>query len=302
MYDRDNNLLGYVQLSDSPAYGTEIVDSVARALVGASAVAVVVAGGVGWFISKRISAPLLALTEVTGKMAERVEKTVWTLRRFVADAAHELHTPLTALNTNLELAVTETNGAQRELFLQRAQAHLKRLETMTNNLLDLSRIETGTAEGERKPVELNALIRETSELYASRAEQAGVNFDVDLFVMPLYVEGNEGQLQRAVGGLLDNAIKFTNLGGDVGIRLRDCDTGAEITVEDTGIGILDEDLPQLFSRFHRGRNAASYPGNGLGLAIIKAIVEAHGGAVNVRSKAGRGTTVTLVLNRQSVAR
>jgi signal transduction histidine kinase len=93
------------------------------------------------------------------------------------------------------------------------------------------------------------------------------------------------QLTRAAANLLDNAVKFTAEGGTVTLRLRHVGSEASLTVEDTGIGIPRDDLPRLFSRFHRGRNAASYPGSGLGLAIVKAIVEGHGGTIAAESLA-----------------
>lgn len=102
---------------------------------------------------------------------------------------------------------------------------------------------------------------------------------------PIEIKGQADQLRRAIGNLIDNAIKFTPEGGTVTIDLQRGDGSIELCVSDTGIGIPADDLPQLFSRFHRGRNAAGYPGNGLGLAIVKAIVEAHGGAVGAENTA-----------------
>ncbi len=94
------------------------------------------------------------------------------------------------------------------------------------------------------------------------------------------MRGDPAQLRRAIGNLVDNAIKFTPEGGAITIGLQNNADAIELCVQDTGIGIPADDLPQLFSRFHRGRNVANYPGNGLGLAIVRAIVEAHGGSVN----------------------
>jgi two-component system sensor histidine kinase MprB len=206
------------------------------------------------------------------RMAGQVEETIITLRRFISDAAHEIHTPLTALRTNLELSPDDE-------FVERAQAQVERLEMLTEGLLDLSRIEAGAPAEVRAPVALIPLVQEVSELYASQAEQAGLTFDLTLPETSVTVQGDEAQLRRALGNLLDNGIKFTPEGGTVSAGL--CQEGewVELWVEDTGIGIPEEDLPHLFSRFHRGRNAAAYPGSGLGLAIVKAIVEAHGGQV-----------------------
>jgi signal transduction histidine kinase len=306
----DGNLIGYVELSQGPAYGSEIVDGVARAWAVASAVAIFLAAGVGLLISRRISAPLVALTDVTtrmtagnltartqidskdevgtlaksfNEMANRLAETITTLRRFVADAAHELHTPLTALRTNLELVINEDSEAKRHIFVERAQAQVARLETLTNSLLELSRIESGEIKRETTLLSLNDLVQETSELYASQAEQKGIEFSLEMLHEDIFVQVNDGQLRRAIGNLLENAIKFTPSGGIVRLGLRRHGDTIELWVQDNGIGIPTDDLPQLFSRFHRGRNAFEYPGSGLGLAIVKAIVDYHNGQVSAEN-------------------
>lgn len=316
VYNWDGELLGYVELSEGPAYGRQILGSVTRGWAIASAVAVLLAAVVGWAISHTISGPLLVLTEVTARMAagdlatraqatkrrdelgtlarsfnrmaNRVEETVVTLRRFVSDAAHEIHTPLTALRTNLELAPDND-------FVIQAKAQADRLEALTRALLDLSRLESGSAQEATAPVELTALVREASEPYASWAEQAGLTFGLTLPEGPVAVEGDEAQLRCALGNLLDNAVKFTPEGGAIRVGLRRKDNEAELWVEDSGIA--DEDLPHLFSHFHRGRNAAAYPGSGLGLAIAKAIVENHGGCIGVESTIGQGSRFSLTLSQ-----
>ncbi len=318
---RQNEVLGYLDLSEGPAYGSEIITSVAQALLGAGAVAALLAAGIGLYWSRRMSAPLLELTESTTRMANgdlsarttvssgdefgllatsfnhmasQVETTVTALRRFVADAAHELHTPLTALSADLELAVTDTNIERQITFIERARVQLKRLESLTTDLLDLSRIETHMTPADRKPIDLVQLAQDTSELYASRAEQAGIIFILTVPENHVQVSGNEAQLRRALGNLLDNALKFTPENGTITLGIQQQAKEAELWVTDTGIGIPPNDLPQLFSRFHRGRNAAAYPGSGLGLAIIKAIAESHNGKVTVTSNAD-GTRFALCL-------
>jgi signal transduction histidine kinase len=303
IYGSADQLLGYVELSQGPAYAREILEDVAWGLGIAGAVAVALAAVVGWLISRRISAPLVALTEVTAAMAEgdltaradvarrdelgtlarsfnqmadRVEEIVITLRRFVSDAAHEIHTPLTALHTNLELAREDEHVVQ-------AQTQVERLEALTEGLLDLSRLESGTQGQSLAPVPLVPLVQQVSERYASRAEQAGLTFDLSLPDTPVTVQGDEAQLRRALTNLLDNAIKFTPEGGSVLLGLRQEGDFSILWVEDTGIGIRSADLPHLFERFHRGRNAAAYPGSGLGLAIVKAVVERHEGQIRAEA-------------------
>ena len=309
---------GFVQISDGPAYGADILKSVARGWALASVTAVLLAATLGWFVSRRISAPVLALRSATGRMAQgdlssradiknrdelgqlarsfnemadQVEATVTTLRRFASDAAHELRTPLTALRTNLDLALDEKNEADRTTFLARAQAMVQRLEELNTNLLDLSRLEATSRAARETLVDLTDLLQQRTEFYASQAEQAELNLDVDLPAAPVLVYADTSQITRAMDDLVDNACKFTPQGGTIHVSLSQQAEQAVFSVTDTGIGIPSDELPQLFNRFHRGRNTTPYPGSGLGLAIVKAIVAAHGGNVDVKS-AGQGNGST----------
>lgn len=318
--DTGRNPLGSVRVSNGPAYGTEIINGVTSALIGAGAAAVLLAAGAGWFVSRTMTKPLLMLTDATARMADgdlsarvtlkrpdefgvlahsfdemaqRVEATVVALRRFVADAAHQIHTPLTAVHADLELAASEPDAPRQQMFIERAMSQLKRLEILTNDLLDLSRLEAHAVDDHRKSVDLVALVREISEAFASRAEQAGIAFNVETPDLSLRAVVNETQFRHAIGNLLDNAIKFTPENGTITVSVRRDGDLVELAVNDTGIGIAAEDLPQLFNRFHRGRNAAPYPGSGLGLAIIKAIIDGHQGQISVQSSAGDGTRFAL---------
>jgi len=306
-------LWGYLELSEGPAYGTQIVRSAAIAWGIAGALAVLLAATVGWLMSRNLSAPLLALTATTARMAagdlstrapatdradefgalarafnqmaDRVEETVTTLREFVSDAAHELHTPLTALHTNLELAGDSD-------AVRRAQGQVARLEALSEGLLDLSRIEAGAPTF--APVDVVALVQETVEIYASQAEQSNLTFTSTMPDGPAWVQGDAAHLRRALTNLLDNALKFTPAGGAVRGAVAGDPQSVAIHIEDTGIGIPEADLPHLFNRFHRGRNTAEYPGSGLGLAIVKAIAEEHHGQIEVNT-AETGAHFTLRL-------
>ena len=313
LFDSTGLLQGYIELSDGPAYGVDIVNSAARGWALAGAIAIILAALAGWLVSRRLSKPILVLTDVTTQMASgdlairadisghdeiatlarsfnymagQVEVTIMTLRRFVADAAHEFHTPLTALRTDLDLAIDSDGPAGQQELLTRAQDQIKRLESLTNGLLDLSRLEANGSQHQFAPLDLTALVEETSEIYASQAEQAGITFSLDLPQESITINGDDGQLRRALGNLLDNALKFTPEDGTVSVALHRTfdENQIELTIQDSGIGIPVDDLPQLFSRFHRGRNAATYPGNGLGLAIVKAIIERHGGRVMAENR------------------
>ncbi len=320
---KDNSSLGSVKLSQGPASGAAILASVAQGWLFASVVAILLAALVGWFISRRISAPVRALTAATtrmaqgdltsradvrgrdefgqlagsfNEMADQVETTVTTLRRFVSDAAHELRTPLTALRTNLDLASKENNARERRVFLARAQAMVQRLEELNANLLDLSRLEANGHGASETTIDWSSLLRERIEFYASQAEQAGLLFETDLPAAAMPVRGDPSQIVRAMDNLVDNACKFTPPDGTVRVQLSEQQGSGVFTVQDTGIGIPAEDLPQVFSRFHRGRNTNTYPGSGLGLAIVKAIAAVHHGSVEAHSDGqARGSLLILRL-------
>ena len=315
------NTVGYVELSEGPAIGRDVLISVAWGWAISGGVAVVLAVGAGLLISRRLSTPLLSLTEVTTRMAEgdlaarasvsrsdelgrlgsafnvmasRVEETIVTLRRFVADAAHQLNTPLTALGATVDLLADEADSTRRRVMVERACAQVDRLEQMSKGLLDLSRIESSGGQEALGAVDLASLVRETSEHYASQAEQAEVTFALQIAGEIPMIPGNANQIRQAVENLLDNALKFTPRHGAVAVALSHESRWVVVTVDDTGIGIEQDEIPRLFDRFNRGRNASDYPGSGLGLAIVKAVVEGHGGHVSAeRTSAGTRFTVML---------
>ena len=339
--------LGVLEFSNGPSYGADVIGSVSSAWLVASVFAVAIAALTGWYMSQRVTRPVLALENATQQMergnlavrvnlqderqqeflslarafngmAEQVEQTVSTLREFVADAAHELHTPLTALQANLELAREETldlpskspgahlpraqvpgsageNASVRTRYLTRAHEQGQRLEALVKSLLDLSRIEAAECKSNFAPVDFAELVREIGEQFASRAEQTEREFKLSLVDEPVIVVGHQDQLRQVLINLLDNALKFTPRDGLVSVSLERSENEVTLNVNDTGIGIPPEDLPHLFERFHRGRNVSEYTGNGLGLAIVKAIVSAHGGSVMVRSGPRQGTFVTISL-------
>jgi signal transduction histidine kinase len=320
---RNSSSSATVKLSEGPAYGRAILRNVARGWAIAGSIAVLLAASIGWYISRRMSAPVLALREVAGhmaqgdlssraavqaedefgqlalafnEMADQVETTVTTLRAFVADAAHELRTPLTGLRANLDLLSEEKDAAHRATFLADAKTMVQRLEALNSNLLDLSRLEANDPSARDVVVDLTELLQERIPLYASQAEQAGLVFQQDLPSVPVWTRANRNEIGRAIDNLVDNACKFTPQDGSVAFTLSTLDGQALISVLDTGIGIPADELPRLFHRFHRGRNVSPYPGSGLGLAIVKAIVIAHQGQIEAQSAGeGRGSKFSILL-------
>jgi signal transduction histidine kinase len=317
----DMNNGAYVKLSEGPASGRDALMSAIVAWILAAALAVVLAALAGWLIARRISRPVVALTEASDRMAAgdlgarapvaggdevgrlgesfngmaaRVETTVTSLRRFVADAAHEIGTPLTALQADLELAERKASSDDERRLVGRALDQTARLAGLSNNLLQLSRLEAGEPAAEEQSADVAAVARELADGVASRAEQAGV--DLTLHVTPgvLLVPLDRAHLQTVLANLLDNALKFTPEGGAVSLAVRREGDEAVATVADTGVGIPAEEQRQVFERFHRARNVSAYPGNGLGLAIVRAAVGRAGGTVSFTSTED-GTTFSVVL-------
>jgi signal transduction histidine kinase len=208
---------------------------------------------------------------------------VTTLRRFVADAAHGIGTPLTALQADLELAQSRAGSDDERRLVDRALVQSRRLEDLSSRLLRLSRIETSDALTPPERLDLDSLARHVADAFASRADQAEIDLQLDLPGAEVVVLGYPERLRTAIGDLLDNALKFTPGGGTVTLGLRAQAGTARLWVADTGIGIPASDLPAVFDRFHRGSNAAAYEGSGLGLSIVRATAELHRGTVAAES-------------------
>ncbi len=307
-HDADNNTLGYVELSESPEYGRQIIENVIRGWAIASLVGVVVSTLFGLLVSRGLIRPLVdlehvasemrdgnyeirspvfkpselaSLSETFNQMAEHIEQSIETLRRFVSDAAHEIRTPLTSLRADLNLALTEKNLNDSRPLVERSLEQIERLDRLSHDLLDLSRLESKNGKMNFQKLNLNQLLLETCEVHASAAEQAEIDFEIQLPQKTLFVDGDSEQLKRAVSNLLSNAVKFSQPGGKIALSARAESHTVTIQVQDNGIGIPGEERDHLFNRFHRARNTQKYPGSGLGLAIARAIVEKHGGEIGL---------------------
>ena len=302
-----------LRLSEGPAYGAAVLRTTVVAWSLAGVAAVILAAIVGWLTSRRITRPLLAMTVASGRMAHgdlsvrapieradeigtlahsfndmagKVQHTISALQRFVADAAHELGTPLTALEADLEMAQAQDDPATRERLIARALRQAERLDQLSTNLLRLSRLDSGVSAEHMQPVDLARLLRDMADPFASRAEQLDIAFTLDLPTDGVRIDAQQDRLRTAIENLVDNALKFTPSGGSVVLGMRREAGEAVIWVEDTGMGIPPDDMAGLFGRFHRGRNASAYAGSGLGLAIVQATMEVHKGRVAVQSGPG----------------
>lgn len=232
---------------------------------------------------------LLVLSDVTD--LRRLEA---VRRDFVANVSHELKTPLTAIAGYAETLVAESPSPFAETIL--ANAH--RMQRLVDDLLDLSRIESGGWRPEAVPVNVEAAAREAWEPFAERAQERRIQFDSAVAPDAQTIGADPEALRQVFTNLFDNALRHTPPGGQIRVSAeRAMDDADEIIVQvaDTGTGIPAEYLPRIFERFYRvdpGRSRHE-GGTGLGLAIVKHLVEAHGGRVGAGSTVGRGTTIRM---------
>ncbi|MFL6073442.1 MAG: sensor histidine kinase [Mycobacteriales bacterium] len=233
---------------------------------------------------------LARLTASFNTMLDAVAKAQARQRQLVADASHELRTPMTSLRTNLDLlAQASTEGGLSELdrneLVADVRAQLEELSGLVNDLVELAREEPPQYSAE--PVELSDVASRSVERVRRRAP--GLKYDLDL--RPWVVLGEPQILERAVTNLVDNAAKWSPEGGTITIKL----INGTLSVADEGRGIADEDLPRVFDRFYRSAEARALPGSGLGLAIVKQAVERHGGWVAVGHAPGGGALFSVWL-------
>ncbi len=261
----------------------------------------------GRSLHRRLAVPLsgdeisrLALT-LNGMLA-RLEQSFAGLRRFTADASHELKTPLMVLRAGVERALTHPGTAPDSLeALDETLQQISQMSEMVENLLTLARADEGRAPLAKERCDLRELVAEAVETAGILAEPSGVMVQSLLPDGPVEIEADRHRVRELLLNLVTNAIKYTPGGGEVGVALETSPDAAVITVRDSGIGIAPGDLPHIFERFWRADPARSRtgdrPGTGLGLAITKWIAEAHGGSITVQSRPGRGTMFTVMLPR-----
>jgi len=238
------------------------------------------------------------LVDTLNDMLGRIEKTFDMQRHFTADASHELMSPLSRLRAELEVTLRRPrNIAEYEESLRSCLEEVERLSWLTEELLSLARLDSG--EG-REPATEPALLAPIVEKAMQRLEDEARRSHVTMVLEPrssVSVTASPAVVSVAVSNVLHNAVKFCGTGGRVSVNVDVDGRDAVVEVSDTGPGVMPEEMPLIFERFHRGSGprAAGAPGVGLGLAICRALVERQGGRISVASTPGRGATFAIRL-------
>lgn len=259
----------------------------------------------GRSLHRRLEVPLSGdevsrLGQTLNGMLARLEQSFSSLRRFTADASHELKTPLMVLRAGVERSLTDP-GTPTEVMasLDETLGEINRMTELVEGLLTLARADEGRAPLPVERTDLRDLVAEASETAGMLAEPGQLKVSTVIPPDPVWVMVDRRRIREMLLNLVTNAIKYTPAQGRVEITLGERSDGAAIIVKDTGIGIASGDLPHIFERFWRADLARSRtgerPGSGLGLAITKWIAEAHGGSITASSRPGRGTTFTVLL-------
>ena len=274
--------------------------AVAAFLAGAAAVAVPHGMGAEQILLAALAAAGIALAGALAArlaMEERAGREVEAARRqLVAAASHDLRTPLASLRLLIEAIDDEVaTGETRDRYLGEIRTHVGVLSDLIDDLFELSRIEAGDISWTMRQVELGELIDDTVAAMQAPAAERGVRISAELPTGELIAQANAEKVQRVLFNLIQNAIRHTPADGSVTVRARPAGKGVEVEVDDSGEGIPAADGERVFEAFYRGDASRGEDGAGLGLAISKAIVEAHGGRIWLEPGAP-GTRVRFTLH------
>jgi signal transduction histidine kinase len=232
------------------------------------------------------------LSALVNAMLDRIDAVVAGMRGALDNVAHDLRTPMARLRGTAETSLASSDPAVLRDALGACLEESDRVIEMLNTLMDISEAETGTMALCREPTDLAELIRQTVDLYEDLAEERGLRLETRT-QGDLSIAVDRNRVRQVLANLVDNAVKYTDAGGRIEIAGSREGDEAVLSVTDTGIGIPTDELPRIWDRLYRGDKSRSARGLGLGLTLVKAIVEAHGGRVGVRSVPGEGTRFEL---------
>ncbi|TLN07187.1 hypothetical protein FDZ74_12730, partial [bacterium] len=238
------------------------------------------------------------LTVLAAQAAIAVENTrLYQQADLINELVHELRTPLASMLTIAYLLKrSDLSNEQRQQFADSIAEEVSRLNDLASSYLEYSRLEAGRLTFSASTVDLGDLLQECCRILQPKAAEASIKLELSLPNHPLLIEADENKIKQVVINLLNNAIKYNHTGGEVNISAWGNDQIVSFSVQDTGVGIPESDLPHVFEKFFRAHNIQeSYPGTGLGLSICNRIVEIHGGTISVQSQLKAGSTFTVEL-------
>jgi len=251
-----------------------------------------------WGSEGKISGAVLLIHDVS-----ELRKLETVRRDFVANVSHELRTPLTAIRGMVETILDDPDMdvEQRRKFLTSINTHVERLSNILNDLLTLSRIESGESVPFTKSVDLRLVAKESMEAFLVQADSKRIVLESEFSESPVMVRGSEEALRQIIDNLIDNAVKYTPEEGRIWVRVMEKNGEAVLEVQDTGIGIPESELERIFERFYTVDKARSRKmgGTGLGLSIVKHAVRSLKGEIKVRSELGKGSTFTVTFPEAS---
>jgi two-component system sensor histidine kinase BaeS len=253
------------------------------------------AGDYSQKVQERGSQDMRSLVRTFNRMTEHLGESAEQRRIFMADVTHELRTPLAVIQGNIEGMIDGVYPADEE-HLKAVLEETQLLDRLVDDLRTLSLAESGALHLKKEPTDLAILIKETREIFQSQANLSGILINVEAQNDTGLIELDGERIQQVLSNLISNALRYTSPGGTIEVRYKvipnEAERWAQIEVQDTGEGIAVQDLPHVFERFYKGSDSK---GMGLGLPIVKTLVEAHGGTISVESQPGQGTTFTILI-------
>ncbi len=316
----------YIRTGQSIIYIDRILQKIRSLLLLMAPLILLFAGFGGWYLTRRALKPVSDITrtardislyhldrrlpqphtddelgelvQTLNDMIDRIEKGVENIRQFTADASHELRTPITAIRGEIEVALRRLRSREEyKDTLKSSLQELQWMEKMVNDLLLLSRADAGELHLYIETCNLNELIKECRQTQTLPAKNKDIRFVMNLPTEIIMVKIDAYRMRQVLCNLIDNALKYTDIKGEVNLSVKKSDNTAVIIIADNGCGIDEKDLPLVFNRFYRADKSRSREeySSGLGLSICKWIVEAHKGKIELQSKTGKGTTVKVLL-------
>lgn len=235
------------------------------------------------------------LADSFNTMIERIQVLLAEWKEVSNNIAHDLRSPITRIRGLAETVAADHQDPATMEWAGSVIEECDRLMGIINTMLEIAETESGTHTPMLVPVDMGQLVSDAYDLFRPMAEDKGVRLEYEGAGSSVLVPAETARMQRVVANLIDNAIKYTPGGGHVQLSLRQTPDHVELEVDDTGIGLSEEDCSRIFDRFYRADPSRSTPGNGLGLSLALAIAQAYGGEISVASAAGKGSTFTLRL-------